>query len=56
VKEEEETARAQGAQGPAQAEGTRFRRDPRFDETPPEVDDAGQRVLEAAVESASASS
>jgi GxxExxY protein len=49
--EEEETARAPGAQGPEQREqGTRFRRDPRFDETPREVDDTAQRVLEAAIE------
>ena len=48
--EEEETARAQGAQGPEEKGGILFRPDPRFCEPPPEVNDAARRVVEAAVE------
>ena len=48
--EEEKTARTQGAQGPEEKGGTLFRPDPRFGETPPEVNDAARRVVEAAVE------
>jgi GxxExxY protein len=44
------TARTQGAQGPEEKGGTLFRPDPRFGETPPEVNDAARRVVEAAVE------
>jgi len=44
------TARTQGAQGSEEEGGTLFRPDPRFGETPPEVNDASRRVIEAAVE------
>jgi GxxExxY protein len=50
TEEEEKTARTQGAQGPEERGGTLFRPDPRFGETPPEVNDAARRVVEAAVE------
>jgi GxxExxY protein len=52
--EEEKTARAQGAQGTEEKGGKMgdvlFRPDPRFRETPPEANEAAQRVVEAAVE------
>jgi GxxExxY protein len=48
--EEEKTARAQGAQREEGNGGMVFRPDPRFCETPPEVNDAARRVIEAAVE------
>ncbi|WP_437279830.1 GxxExxY protein [Sorangium sp. So ce375] len=44
------TARTQGAQGPEGKVGILLKRDPRFCETPPEVNDAARRVVEAAVE------
>src|ERR1700737_166209 len=50
TEEEEKTARAQGAQGPEEKGGILCRPDPRFSETPLEVNDAARRVVEAAVE------
>ena len=48
--EEEKTARAQGAQGTEEKGSIFFKPDQRFCETPQEVNDAGRRVVEAAVE------
>jgi len=50
TEEEGKTARAQGAQGPEEKGEIVYRPDPRFCETPPEVNDAARRVVEAAIE------